>query len=218
TSSSPEVTIKLGNKIFEINNKNGEAGTQYKKEYIPGEEINADVSKVNVSIKDAAKGEPTWGALYFQYFKNMNNVKNSSSPLKIERQISLDKNTPAGQELIPVNEETKLKVGDKVQVRLVVKINENLDYVHLKDIRASCMEPLQTLSGYQFQNGTGYYFTVTDAAVNYYFPHLNKGTYIFTYPVYITHSGNYTGGLSTIECLYAPQFRAHSEGVTLNIR
>ncbi|MGH2642721.1 MAG: alpha-2-macroglobulin family protein, partial [Chitinophagaceae bacterium] len=51
TSSSPEVTIKLGNKIFEINNKNGEAGTQYKKEYIPGEEINADMSKVNVSIK-----------------------------------------------------------------------------------------------------------------------------------------------------------------------
>lgn len=219
TSAAPSITIKLGEKAFGIHQKNSEAGTQYKEEYIPGKEVTADMSKVKVHIKDAAKDEPTWGALYFQYFEDMNKVENSSSsPLTIERQILLERNTPDGQELIPIAEGVKLKVGDKVQVRLVVKINEDMDYVHLKDVRASCMEPLQTLSGYQWQSGTGYYFTMTDAAVHYYFGHLNKGTYVFSYPVYITHAGDYTGGLSTIECLYAPQFRAHSEGIRINVK
>lgn len=218
TTSTPSVTIKTGDRIFDLNNKSSEAGTQYKQVFIPGKEITANMSKVNVHIKDAAKDEPTWGTLYFQYFQNMNMVEKSNSPLNIERQISLEKNSANGQELIPIAEGTKLKVGDKVQIRLVIKVNENMDYVHLKDVRASCMEPLQTLSGYNNQSGAGYYFTVTDAAVHYYFPHLNKGTYIFTYPVFITHAGNYTGGLSTIECMYAPQFRAHSEGMRIEVQ
>ncbi len=216
-SASPEVTIRAGDHVFSMNSKNSETGTQYKEEYIRGKKITSKMNRVEIKIEKAAKDEPSWGALYFQYLENMNKVKNSSSPMQIERQISLEKITPHGPELIPVDKHTLLKVGDKVQIRLVVKALENMDYVHLKDVRASCMEPLQTISGYHFQDGAGYYFTMTDAAVHYYFPHLNKGVYVFTYPVYITHTGDYTGGLSTIECLYAPVFRAHSEGIRLNI-
>lgn len=216
-SASPEVTIRTGDHVFSMNSENSETGTQYKKEYIPGKKIPSQMSRVEIKIEKAAKDEPSWGALYFQYLENMNKVKNSSLPMQIERQISLEKMTPQGPELIPVDKNTLLKVGDKVRIRLVVKILENMDYVHLKDVRASCMEPLQTISGYHFQDGEGYYLTVTDAAVHYYFPKLNKGVYVFTYPVYITHTGDFTGGLSSIECLYAPAFRAHSEGVRVKI-
>lgn len=211
-TSRPDITIQTATHVFKVNSRQGEAGTQYQQQYIPGNEITPAMAKVKVTIRDAANEEPGWGGLYFQYLENMNKVEGSSSPMQVERQISLEKFAPNGPELIPVGDTTQLKVGDKVQIRLIVKINENMDYVHLKDIRASCMEPLQTVSGYHFQDGTGYYFTVTDAAVHYYFSHLNKGTYVFTYPVFITQSGDFTGGLSTIECLYAPKFRAHSEG------
>jgi hypothetical protein len=217
TASSPEVNITTGNKSFVFNRTTGEAGTQYSRVYIPGKEITPAMGSVDVKIKDAAKDQPSWGALYFQYFENMNRLKNSSSGVSISREISLEKTTPKGPQLIPVNDQTNLRVGDKVQVRLIIKTDRDMDYVHLKDVRASCMEPLQTLSGYHWNAGSGYYSTVTDAAMHYYFSHLPRGTYVLSYPVYITHAGNYTGGMSELECLYAPAFRAHSEGVNIEI-
>lgn len=217
TASAPDIKLKIGHHSYHFEDSNGEAGTKFKQVFIPGNGITSEMSDIKIKVRHAEEGQPAWGALYFQYFENINKIKKSSSPLNITRQISLQRNTSNGPKLFSVNENTQLKVGDKVQVRLVVKINQDLDYVHLKDVRASCMEPLQVRSGYRFQNGTAYYSTVTDAAVHFYFSHLHQGTYVFTYPVYITHAGNYTGGISTLECLYAPEFSAHSEGVNLRV-
>lgn len=217
TASSPDVKLKLDRESYHFGNDNGEAGTSFNQQFIPGNEVTPQMAEIQVRIRHAGEEQPVWGALYFQYLENMNSIQKSNSPLSVTRQISLQTNTPAGPELVPVKANTPLEVGDKVQVRLVVRLDHDLDYVHLKDIRASCMEPLQVKSGYHFENGTAYYSTVTDAAVHFYFPHLQQGTYIFTYPVYITHAGNYAGGLSTLECLYAPEFNAHSEGVEVKV-
>src|SRR5699024_2323572 len=120
--------------------------------------------------------------------------------------------------LEPISTNTTLKVGDKVQIRLIVKADRDMDLAHFKDIRASCMEPLQVLSGHQYQDGLSYYSTVNDAAVNYYFQQMSKGSYVVTYSAYITQSGNFNGGLSQIESLYAPEIRAHCEGMRLQMK
>jgi hypothetical protein len=217
TETSPEINIKTGEKSFALH-RGGEIPVQYLQTYIPGKDITPAMGNVQVRVRGAAEGQPTWGALYFQYFENMDKLKNSGNELDVTREVSLEKTTPEGPKLVAVTEGTSLKVGSKAQVRLVVKVQRDMDYVHLKDVRASCMEPLQTLSGYQWEAGVGYYTTVTDAAMHFYFSHLPKGTYVFTYPVYITHTGTYSGGMSTLECLYAPAFRAHSEGVDIRVK
>ena len=214
-ATSPEVSVTMGGKALLDTQQS--AGAGYHTVTIPGSGINAAMGKISVAVKNAATDQPTWGAFYFQYLEQMNKVGDKEAPLSVTRQVSLEESSPNGPQLVTVNDARQLKVGDKVQVRMTVKIDQDLDYVHLKDVRASCMEPLQVLSGYHWENGSSYYETITDAAVHFYFAHLAKGTYVFTYPVYITQPGDFTGGMSTLECLYAPQFSAHSSGVELKV-
>ena len=92
-----------------------------------------------------------------------------------------------------------------------------MEYVHMKDMRASCMEPTNVISEYKYQDGLGYYETTKDASTNFFFRYLNKGTYVFEYPMFVTHSGNFSNGITTIQCMYAPEFTAHSEGIRVNV-
>ncbi len=216
TTARPRVDIRLGDTTIAFGG--GRYGLQYKKVTFPAEALQPDMQNMQVTISGAADGQPSWGAAYFQYFAAMNQVEEGKgSDLHITRQISLETSTSLGKQLTPVSPSTVLKVGDKVQVRMIVTAERDMEFVHLKDVRASCMEPLQVLSGYNWNRGLGYYSTVSDAAVHFYFQYMPKGTYVFTYPVYITQTGTFTGGLSQVECLYAPEIRAHSEGVNLQV-
>lgn len=215
-AATPDVSVRLGDQ--EVLSLGHSEGAGYGKVTLTGTAMKASGTDVSVTIRNATSGQPSWGAVYFQYLRQMDKVSESEAPFSINRQVSLETATPAGARLTPVTAGASLAVGDKVQVRMTVKVDQDLSYVHLKDIRASCMEPLQVISGYHWQNGTGFYEVISDAAVHFYFQHLSKGTYVFTYPAYITQAGSFTGGLSVIECLYAPAFTAHSAGVALQVK
>jgi uncharacterized protein YfaS (alpha-2-macroglobulin family) len=105
-----------------------------------------------------------------------------------------------------------LKVGDKAIVRLTVRADRDLEYVMLKDMRAACMEPAEQLSGTKWKQDVVYYQTTKDASTNFYFYNLPKGTYVFEYPLYVTATGEYSTGITTIQCLYAPEFVSHTSG------
>jgi hypothetical protein len=216
--TSPALDLQLGHKKFTFNTHNTQTATGYRKIYLPGDEIQADMGHIKLRSTQAAADQPGWGALYYQYLAPIDQLETQShSPVQISRQVSLEKATAAGSTLVAVNAGTALHVGDKLQIRLVLRIGQAMDYVHLKDVRASCMEPLQTLSGYRWEQGAGYYATTTDVAMHFYFSHLNPGTYVLTYPVYVVQSGDYAGGVSTAESLYAPSFHAHSAGGRITV-
>ena len=119
--------------------------------------------------------------------------------------------------LIAVSEKNILKPGDKLKMRVIITTDRDLEYVHLKDMRAACLEPVNVLSGYQWQDGLGYYQTTQDASTSFFFNRLPKGTFVLEYPVFVTTSGNYSNGISVLECMYAPEFAAHSEGIRLHV-
>jgi len=87
----------------------------------------------------------------------------------------------------------------------------------MKDMRASALEPTNVLSGYKWQGGLGYYESTKDASTNFFFNYLRKGTYVFEYPLFVTHAGNFSNGITTIQGMYAPEFSAHSEGVRIQV-
>lgn len=93
-----------------------------------------------------------------------------------------------------------------------------MDYVHVKDTRAASMEPVNVLSGYKWQDGLGYYEATKDASTNFFIDHLRKGTYVFNYPVYLTHTGTFTAGIAIAQCMYAPEFNSHSEGIKITVK
>ena len=84
-------------------------------------------------------------------------------------------------------------------------------------MRASSLEPENVISRYKWQDGLGYYESTRDAATNFFFDYLPKGTYVFEYPLRVTHLGDFSNGITSIQCMYAPEFTSHSEGIRLEV-
>ncbi|WP_322790493.1 alpha-2-macroglobulin family protein [Tenacibaculum tangerinum] len=93
-----------------------------------------------------------------------------------------------------------------------------MEFVHMKDMRASGVEPINTLSQYKRQDGVGYYESIKDAATNFFFDYLPKGVYVFEYDVRVNNAGSFSNGITTIQSMYAPEFTSHSKGKRLVIK
>jgi hypothetical protein len=200
------VKIKVGNSLLQPADK--EAGTDYFKETIPVADIRPDMGKVTVEKTNAGFG---WGAMYWQYYQDLDNISGQSGPLKITKKLFVEKMTAKEKTLLPI-EQTSLKKGDKVITRLVISTDRNLEFVELKDLRASCFEPVNQLSGYEWKEGVGYYQTTKDASTQFFFSYLQKGTYVFQYELWANTAGEYTSGIASIQCQYAPEFVGHTGG------
>jgi hypothetical protein len=200
-----------------------EAGTGYFQVNRDGKEIRPEMG--NVTITRTNEGV-AWGALYWQYFEDLDKITPHQTPLKLERKLFIERVTPTGKVLEPITKyEVRstngegVKVGDKIIVRIVLSVDRNLEFVHMKDMRASAFEPLtsEQMSGYRYQDGLGYYQSTTDVAMNFFFDYLPKGTWVFEYPLVVNAAGEYSNGITTVQCMYAPEFGAHSEGLRVTI-
>jgi len=227
------VTIKLGSATINSKDEDQEVGTGYFKRRIDGDKVNPEMGNIKVTVSSPINQStnqpinqltdqpindlPTWGSVYWQYFENLDKITFSETPLKLSKKLFIEKNTDNGPVLIPVNNGDKLHVGDKIKVRIELRVDRDMEYVHMKDMRASCMEPTNVISQYKYQGGLGYYETTKDVSTNFFFGYLNKGTYVFEYPMFVTHAGDFSNGITTIQCMYAPEFTAHSEGVRVSV-
>ena len=218
-SNTPDVSIVLGNQTIRNTDQPTEAGTGYFKKTIEGRLVKADMGNVEVFISDKAvnSSTPSWGAVYWQYFEDLDKITNAATPLRLTKKLFIEKNSDSGPVLQPVNEGEILKVGDKIKVRIELRADRDMEYVHMKDMRAACMEPVNVISRYKWQGGLGYYETTKDVSTNFFFNWLPKGTYVFEYPMFVTHAGTFSNGVTTIQCMYAPEFTSHSEGVKVNV-
>jgi len=213
TGENSATSISVGNKKVEPENK--ELGTGYFKKTWDKAEITNDMGKVTVATPSS---DPAYGALYWQYFEELDKITSQKGDLNVEKQLFKENTTSSGKGLTQVTENNPLTVGDKVVVRLTVRVNRDMEFVQLKDMRASCFEPIQTMSGTKWADRLIYYQIPKDASTNFYFDHLPKGTYVLEYPVYVNRSGEYSNGITTIQCLYAPQYVSHTEGIKVTVK
>ncbi|SFP59042.1 TonB-dependent outer membrane receptor, SusC/RagA subfamily, signature region [Parafilimonas terrae] len=209
------VNIKLGDLVVSTISEMQESGSGYIKHSIDGKDIRPAMSNIEVSVSNpVAKSNnypSSYGAVYWQYFEDMDKITAATSPLSVSKKLFIEKSSDKGKMLYAINEKDTLKTGDKIIVRLTLKTDRDMDYVYLKDLRAASMEPVNVLSGYKWRDGFGYYESTKDAASNFFIDHLSKGTYILEYAVYITHAGIFSAGIASVQCMYAPEFSAHSE-------
>jgi hypothetical protein len=103
-------------------------------------------------------------------------------------------------------------------VRIQIIVDRDMEYVHMKDMRASAFEPVNVISSYKWQGGLGYYESTKDVSTNFFFDYLRKGKYVFEYPLFVQQKGDFSNGLATIQCMYAPEFSSHSEGVRVQVK
>jgi uncharacterized protein YfaS (alpha-2-macroglobulin family) len=216
--TEPKVSIKLGNETIDPRTDpdlKTEAGTGYFKTNWTKSSVNSDMGNVTVTKDNDGMA---WGAVYWQFFENLDNITGATdNPIKMQRDVMLLEDTENGPVMKPLGENTSLSVGDRVRVRIVLETDRHMEYVHLKDMRAASFEPRKQLSGVEFQAGLSYYRSTTDAAMNFFFSYLPKGTFVFEYDLNVTQAGTFSNGISQLQCMYAPEFTTHSEGVRLNV-
>ncbi|MCQ2284473.1 MAG: hypothetical protein MJZ57_06185 [Bacteroidales bacterium] len=192
-----------------------EAGTGYIKKSWPGTEVKADMATLKI---DKSSSGPAWGGLYWQYLENLDKVEHSQDvEMNIRKQLYKVELNERGEVLTEITEQSPIKVGDRVRVRVEIRTDRDMEYVHLKDMRAACFEPTNVLSGYKHQDGLWYYESTRDAATNFFIDYLPKGTYVFEYTLVATMAGTYSNGLTTMQCMYAPEFTSHSEGIRVRV-
>jgi hypothetical protein len=219
-SNESIVEIKLGSTTISSADNKQEAGTGYFKKTINGPLITPNMGNINLTIQplnNQTNTSTSWGGVYWQYFQDLDKITTASTPLKLDKKLFVEKNTDRGPTLTPINEGDAVRVGDKIKVRIELRVDRDMEYVHMKDMRASCLEPVNVLSSYKWQGGLGYYETTKDASTNFFFNYLRRGTYVFEYPLFVTHTGNFSNGITSIQCMYAPEFSSHSEGIRINV-
>jgi len=191
-----------------------EAGTGYFKVSWNPKDIRPEMGKVTVKNNNKIVA---WGGLYWQYFENLDKITPAETPLKLSKKLFVEKSSDTGPMLHPIDSTTGLKVGDRVKVRIELRVDRNMEFVHMKDMRASAFEPEDAISMYKWQDGLGYYQATKDASTNFFFDYLPKGTYVFEYALRVTHVGEFSNGITSIQCMYAPEFTSHSEGVRVGV-
>jgi hypothetical protein len=234
------VNVHLGDKTIDWPAGSGDAGIGYNKKVFDGAFVNTSMGNITVTMEtkggsdrapgnagsasDLAAGNgggsPAWGAVYWQYFEMLDRITppgGSKPALSVTKKIFIRRDTDHGPLLEPLADNGELKPGDRVVARIELRADRDMEYVHMKDMRAACLEPVNVLSAYKWQDGLGYYESTKDASTDFFFDIVPRGTYVFEYDMLAGQAGNFSNGITTIECLYAPEFTWHTEGIRVNV-
>jgi len=188
--------------------------TGYVKSTLKQEDIDKNLGTVTITKPGAGIVQ---GGLFWQYYEDLDQIKSSESYLSMTKELYKKVKTENGEELQKITENSPLKVGDKVTVRMILNTDRNMEFIHLKDMRAAGFEPLNVISGYEWKNSLGYYQVTKDASTNFYIEYMPKGKYVFEYDYICNAAGTFSNGITTLQNYYAPQMNAHTQGTKVSI-
>lgn len=212
-SSDPTLTVSLADKKIDF--PKSEINPTLSKVW-NGTEIKAEQAKVTLSKQGPGIA---WGALHWQYYEDLDKITtHKNTQIQLTKELMLEEQTNSGALLKPITASTTLKAGDLVKVKLVIRSDRDLEYVHVQDMRAAGFEPLNVLSGAKWNNSFGYYESTRDASTDFFIGFLPRGTYVFEYSLRVNNAGNFSNGITNIQCMYAPEFNAHSAGIRVEIK
>ena len=155
---------------------------------------------------------PAWGAVYSQSTKVMDRVEASScDAVSIEKRLYRQVGT--GWE-----EASDVKVGDRLKVQLLIKVDRQMQYVAITDDRAAGLEPVEQLPEPIWSEGLCFYRENLDSSTRMFVTNLPRGTYLLEYQLWANNPGTFSSGIATLQSQYAPQLTAHSAGSLLSIR
>ena len=158
----------------------------------------------------------SWGGVNWTYFEDVLKVRaHEPKELRVEKKYYKKTKGAEGTRLAALGE--ALEPGDEIVARLEITSDRTYEFVHLSDERPACAEPVDVLSEYRWQDGVGYYQSTKDTATHYYIDRLNKGLFVLETSFRVRQRGSFSGGIATIQCMYAPEFTAHSSAESVHV-
>jgi len=211
-ASNKIVKVELGGELVPTQGVTPGTGF-YEKVYTP-DKIKPSFADIKVIKEDEGIA---WGGVHFQYLEDISKItSHTTKNISLKKKLFIKKNTPAGPTISPIT--GAINVGDLIIVRIELKVDRDMEFVHMKDYRGSGLEPVNVLSRYKFQDGLYYYESTKDTATHFFIDYLPKGTYVFEYPLRVQLKGKYQSGIAQIQCMYAPEFNSHSNSVQISVK
>ena len=213
-SGSTKVIIGNENLSFQKNIENNiESDSGYKKISWKDKDIKPEMATIQIQNKSET---PVFGGIYWQYFENLDKINsNEKTEISVSKEMYFKNNKTEKLQKIKTN--NQLKIGDFVTVKLYISAKSDIDFIHLKDMRASCFEPVNVISEYQWKDNLGYYMNTKDVATHFFFDQVKKGNYTIEYDLKVNNIGDFSNGISTIQSMYAPEFSSHTKGIRIKV-
>lgn len=145
------------------------------------------------------------GAVYYTYTTRLDRVKASANELSVTR-------TYRHADGRPVAEGEALHVGDEIVVTYSIHNTENRSFVQMRAMRPACFYPCDERSYYTWY---GWYREVKPSETNYYWELLPEEDISVSESFYVQQEGTFNSGLIEIECLYANEYRGHTNAITV---
>lgn len=201
-----DVDVKVKNATLRLIEQDKRGTVKY--EVTPEKRVSA-MPEIPILLEGKETPSMAWGSMTWQYYEDANKVKASGTGLTLKCTYYKVENHDGKDILIELSDGlTSLAKGDRIRVRLQFTADRAMDYVELHLQRPAALEPVSTRSGYTFTNGLGYYCSVENSATKLYFYRIDKGSYFVDSDFWVSHAGHFSSGLSTIQCMYAPEFIA----------
>lgn len=210
------VNTTVGDKIIHPNSDERvemEAGSYFYSKTWEQNQIDKDMAQMQFTKKDSSL---SWVSCHIQYSADLDQLDEYHRDLSIERKL-YKKVIKNGEESWEPVQNNRIQKGDLLLIRMNFSCTRDLEFVHVNDTRPACFEPMEQLSYYKYQNGLWFYQNPRDATMNYFIEYLPEGKFVLEYMVRAVYSGSFKLGPAEIQCYYAPEYNAHSEGKKVQI-
>ena len=168
----------------------------------------ATTDAVHALVSSKAK-DLKLGAVYYTYTTKLDRVKASANELKVTRTFV---RAATGE---PLREGETLRVGDEIIATYAILNTENRSFVQMRAMRPACFYPRDERSYFSWY---GFYREVKPSETNYYWELLPEEHTTVQERFYVQQEGRFSSGLVEIECLYAKEYRGHTDAVTLTTK
>jgi uncharacterized protein YfaS (alpha-2-macroglobulin family) len=189
--------------------------------------------KHQIELRKTGKGS-LYANAYLEVFTLEDKLRAAGLEVKVARNISklvaLEKETevPDATGLVvkqqaerfrrePLADGARLRSGDRIEVELVLESKNDYEYLLFSDIKAAGFEALDALSGYIDGGGLNAYMEPRDQSVDFFIRALPRGSHTLRYQLRAEAPGIYKALPATAEAMYAPELRANSNDLKLEI-
>lgn len=210
SSSNTSIINVNGKPLTELKpDTKADAGSGYTKTVWTDEQVKPALGNISISNKGTSV---SFGAAHWQYLEQLDKITPASTYIRLRRNYFIVKPGTSGDTFILVDSNHQPKTGDLLKVIVYLDADLDFEYVQLKDLRPAGTEPVSTLSEWKYQDRLFYYQVTKDVATNFFINRLSKGSYVFEYQLRVAQPGHFSTGVATVQCIYAPEFSAHSQG------
>ena len=204
-----------GEEITATEAARAEAGTGYLQRVWKSETMTPALADITVRTDGT---HPTFGAAYWQYVEVPDKVEATGSGLSVRRTLYHQPAVGDGKTAAPVTADNPVRLGERITVKIVITSDRDLEYVQVKDPRAAAFEPVNIHEREGNQGGVWWVESPRDAANCFFFSRFPQGTIVLEYDVFATQCGDFSAGATTVECMYAPEYRAQGDGARMAVQ